>query len=763
MKGLIGEMNKIKRKVTFLIAFIVVSIFMQPLPAAASDAFSADKNVIRVGYYQNEVFEDGASEGAIKKGYAYEYYRKISEYTGWEYEYVYGDFVTIYNKLVDGEVDLVAGLANTEDRASIMLFPQRAMGWESYGIVKHEDDRSITTEYKTLTGRKIGVLDSAIVNVLENFLDSENINAKVVTFNDYETLLAAFDKKELDAIAAEIDGIYDRNHATVLYSIGDTEYYLGVNKNRADILKELNYAQNQLFSENPDYISLLRSKYYASALSSRAFTTSEIEWISKHNDLTVGYLNDFLPYSDTDENGNAIGIIADVLPQIFSDLGLAISINYVGYDKYDDITAAVRNDEIDVAFPMGGGLFFSEEDGMYLSEPVISAVTDLVFADNYRGNSTNYFAASSGNKLQYYYIRNNYPDANITMYDDIYDCLDAVVSGKAVCTTVNGLRTSILLKKKEYDSLSFIQLPSSENNCFGVKIGNDGLLKLLNRGLNVLEDDYAQTAAVKYAQNINNFTFQDFLRQYSLYLILIIALISIIIIAFLVSDIKRSHKLADEKEKAKEEIEKANHEKFEFVNNMANYMREPMYKLSGLIEKAKRDNDSSKIDGYLDQMNLYSKAVISEINSILNMSRLESGQLQLEDKNIVYNLQGKRVLIAEDSEHDELITSKIMKNFGFEVQTAVNYDQIFDKIYAAPDGYFDAVVLNIENCKKEGLEAVNRIRRLGSAQKAQIPIIAIVNPEDMEKSEYAEVKIDNMVSKPFDLDQISDVFIKIFN
>ena len=43
-----------------------------------------DYKTVRVGYYENEVFQEGASEGAVKTGYAYEYYRKLSEYTGWE-------------------------------------------------------------------------------------------------------------------------------------------------------------------------------------------------------------------------------------------------------------------------------------------------------------------------------------------------------------------------------------------------------------------------------------------------------------------------------------------------------------------------------------------------------------------------------------------------------------------------------------------------------------------------------------------------------
>ncbi|MBP5606480.1 MAG: hypothetical protein J6X60_13230, partial [Ruminiclostridium sp.] len=53
---------------------------------------------VRVGYYENEVFQEGAEDGAVKTGYAYEYYRRISEYTGWNYEYVYGDFNEMYEK-----------------------------------------------------------------------------------------------------------------------------------------------------------------------------------------------------------------------------------------------------------------------------------------------------------------------------------------------------------------------------------------------------------------------------------------------------------------------------------------------------------------------------------------------------------------------------------------------------------------------------------------------------------------------------------------
>ena len=93
--------------------------FFMPAKAYAETG----SGVVRVGYYENEVFQEGAQEGAVKTGYAYEYYRKLSEYTGWKYEYVYGGFGELYQMLLDGEIDLLAGLAFREERAKL-IFPE---------------------------------------------------------------------------------------------------------------------------------------------------------------------------------------------------------------------------------------------------------------------------------------------------------------------------------------------------------------------------------------------------------------------------------------------------------------------------------------------------------------------------------------------------------------------------------------------------------------------------------------------------------------
>ena len=92
-----------RRLLAFLCAFV---FFLAAVPRAALAEFP--ESIVKVGYYENEVFQEGAEEGAIKTGYAYEYYRKISEYTGWKYEYVYGEYGDLYQMLLEGRIDLLA-------------------------------------------------------------------------------------------------------------------------------------------------------------------------------------------------------------------------------------------------------------------------------------------------------------------------------------------------------------------------------------------------------------------------------------------------------------------------------------------------------------------------------------------------------------------------------------------------------------------------------------------------------------------------------
>ena len=529
-------------------------------PTVAFGAHSGDSRV-RVGYYENEVFQEGAQEGAVKTGYAYEYYQKISEYTGWKYEYVYGTFGDLYQMLLRGEIDLLAGLAWREDREASIGYPDAPMGNERLNLIAHDTDTALTTDPATLNGRRIGVLDSAMAPVLQAFLQNHGVQAEVLLFRDYAPLFAAFDSQEIDVLAAEGDGAYGRAHAELLYSFGESDYYLCVSKSRPELLAALNAAQTELGVNEPNYIHSLRSKYYSVSMFSRALSAAEQQWLSAHTELRVGYLNHYLPYSGTDASGEATGLIRDIVPRIWEKLALGeLDISYVGFDSYDEMIAALNAGEIETAFPVGGGMYYSEESGIFQSTPIVSAATELVHKGEYTEDTIAHFAVNENNGMQYYFVLTYYPDAQITFYPSIDACLKAVSDGEVGCTTLNGLRANDILRNSRYNDLSLLQTTHNDDRCFGVQIGNAGLLRLLNCGISMLGADYAQNLAFRYTDQLYSYSLGDLIREHMALFAGIILAAAALVILFLARDRTRSKRELTNKENARRELEKASAE-----------------------------------------------------------------------------------------------------------------------------------------------------------------------------------------------------------
>ena len=623
-------------------AFIVLSMLM---PA---EAFAADSTArtVRIGYYENEVFQEGAAEDAVKTGYAYEYYQKLSEYTGWQYEYVYGEFGDLYQKLLDGEIDLLAGLAWKEEREKLIGYPDAPMGNESYNLVRHNTDEDITADPASLNGKKIGVLESAMADVLRDFLQSHDTEAEIVLFRDYEPLFTAFDDHDIDVLAAEGDGAYGRKNAELLYAFGTSDYYLCVCRQRPDLLEELNTAQSQLSLEEPDYLHFLHSKYYPFSISSRGFSAMEKEWLAEHKELRVGYLNHYLPYSDTAADGEVTGLIRDIVPRMMEGLGISdVEITFTGYTSYDEMTQALGAGEIDTAFPVGGGMYYSEKGGIFQSTPVVSAVTELVHKGEYTDETTAHFAVNENNRMQYYFVRTYYPDAEITFYPSIDDCLKAVNEGKAGCTTLNGLRANDILRNSRHKGLSMLQTTHDDDRCFGVQIGNAGLLKLLNRGISVLGSDYAQNLAFRYTDQLYSYSAGDMIRNNLPLFAAIILGVAALIIFLLARDRDRSRRELKERRALQEELvealhaaEQANRAKTAFLSNMSHEIRTPMNAIIGLDSLALR-NDAlpGETREYLEKIDGSARHLLGLINDILDMSRIESGRLVLRKEEFSFS------------------------------------------------------------------------------------------------------------------------------
>ena len=652
-KALITKLNKLITVLTVLALSLTIAA-----PAAYADSGSdTETKTVKIGYYENEVFEEGARDDVPKKGYAYEYYQKLSEYTGWKYEYVYGSFSVLYQKLIDGKIDMLAGLAKKEEREGIIGYPDAPMGSETYNLIKHVNDNKVTADPSTMNGRKIGVLESAVADSLKKYLDEHKITADVKVYSDNKDMFEDFDKDVIDVLAVEGDGAYGRNNVEVLCSFGASDYYLCVDINNKKLLKELNTAQMTLDAEEPNYITSLRAKFYPISVASRAMSDAEKKWIKNNDSITFGYLKGYLPYCDEDSKGNVTGMLKEYVPEMFEQLGLSdINVKYKSYSNYDDMINSVTSGETDAVFPVGGGMYFAEKSGIYQSTHVLSSSTDLVYMGEYSDEITTDFAVNENNRMQYYYVKNHYPDAKISYYPSIDACLEAVMTGKVNCAMLYGLLSSEILRNSKYDKLSLRQLSINDDRCFGVKIGNEGLLKLLNRGVGVLGTDYARRVAYHNTEGLYKYTLVDLLRDNIVWVILLVVAICTFVILILVRDSLRKKKQIKIVESARCELEtkncelakseqalsealmsadRANHAKTAFLNNMSHDIRTPMNAIVGFTAMAATNiENKDRVRDCLAKITVSSRHLLSLINDVLDMSRIESGKIIIEENEV---------------------------------------------------------------------------------------------------------------------------------
>ena len=123
-------MKKKLRSIAVLLAcvFTVLTLLVPSLGYAAK----TESKVVRVGWFQSDMFQEGTSDSEEKSGYCYDYLQKVADYTRWQYEYVYGDWTELFRKLQKGEIDLLGGVSLSEERRQTMLFPDSAMGMDQY-------------------------------------------------------------------------------------------------------------------------------------------------------------------------------------------------------------------------------------------------------------------------------------------------------------------------------------------------------------------------------------------------------------------------------------------------------------------------------------------------------------------------------------------------------------------------------------------------------------------------------------------------------
>lgn len=677
-----------------VILCMMLNLPLSAVTGAEESKKTSENKIVRVGYYEDKGnFQTGYSDEERKSGYAYEFYQEISKCTGWTYEYEYGSFAEIYEKLLNGEVDIMAGISKLKGRMSDMLFPDSAMGGGAYYIFVPSDNTKISADdLTTLNGMRIGVRSNSYMQeMLKEFLEKNNLDCEIVIYETLDERTQAIKKGELDGVVTmENDGM---EGVKPIQYIGASEFYFAVSKERPDLLEELNEAQEEIFVSSPYFISRLQDKYFDKNRDSQKLTKKEENWLKAHKNLKVGYLADYMPFcGEEKDSGEFIGILPEVLSSLETYMGTHFTTK--SYGNYNQMIKDLENGEIDMVFPTYSDLWYSESQNYTQTSSVASTRMSVIYEGDYKDTIYDRIAASEGSPLQSFYLSVNYPKSEKVMYKSWSECLTAIQTGEVGCMLVNSdLIYRYLNGHKEFSSLNVAEVENMVDFCFAVRRSDNILGFILNKGLSNIDDMVVNDAIIRNSYVEPEFTFEDFLvNNIGLVSGFVVGFILLLILFFFLysNRVRRDKQILQEaydrekeyikeEEKAKEALQEAfdvansaNQAKSDFLARMSHDIRTPMNAIIGMSTIAtKRIDDQERVADCLKKITASGQHLLSLINDVLDMSKIESGKFELvEEEFNIRDLIDNLIMMIEpqmkarehtlsvsisDLEHEEII------------------------------------------------------------------------------------------------------------
>ena len=631
--------RQIKRSCIFpCILFLCLGIIaLFPVNVSAKD-----QKAVRVGYYFSHNFQEGMDDASPKSGYSYEYLQKLASYTGWHYEYVYGEWSELFDKLVNGEIDLMAGVAYSEERTSQISYPDSEMLNETFYIYKSaEDDSMQCGNISSYQSKKIGTLqnDQRMTSTLKKWKENNQADIEIISFSDLSECATAFNENQIDGFVSADNIVSSYSGITPVEKIGKQPFYLCVSRKRTDLLDELNMAVSIINEQDAAELDELRSKYFTETTVSVFLSEQERKWMAQHDRIVIGYLEQYLPYCDTAKDGTVTGLVADIVPDLFDALpgDYQPEIIYRSFENQQEMLNCLKSGEVDCVLPVSDGSWYSEQEGFLQSSAVVAFPIALAYKEPYNKNITNRIAVNRNNLRQYWYTISNYPDAQIVMYDTIEECIDAIDQGEVGSTLLSALRVSRLIGHNK--KMNIITLTDDEKLCFGVAYGNNALLQLINHGISILGESYGLNHTYRYLDSLSSYTLTEVVQDHAWFFTGLMTVFMVLLLWYFIRRERAQLAAAKKEQKQKELLEEAlraakqaSVAKKVFLQNMSHDIRTPMNAVIGFTNLAiQAGDDREKVQDYLSKIQVSGHHLLGIVNEVLEISRIESGQTKLEE------------------------------------------------------------------------------------------------------------------------------------
>ena len=641
--GMSETMQTLTRKsACVMLSLLLLLSAVLPVKAAAE---TASAKVVRVGSFEdtfNYVNEKGA-----RKGYGYELLETLSGYTGWQFEYVTCDWSDCFEKLKNGEIDIIGGISYTEDRTQEMLFSDEPMGVEKYYLYADLSRADISaSDFKTLNGKKIGVLMGTEPEVmLAEWEEKYGLKTEHVNISNNEDVKQKLANHEIDCFVSLEESFWAERGISTITRVGESGIYYAINKNRPDIKEELDDAMRALDEAVPFYTADLYKRYFSMDYTP-ILTGEEKAWLRKHGAIRMGFLASDSGVSTFDPaTGEFTGVITDYIQFAADCLGnQELEFQLVGYDSKEAELDALKSGEIDMIFHCDQNPNLAEEYHFACTNTTwtsnLMAVTNK---QHFNENNVNRIAVPQNKLSLKKYLAFYYPQWEIVDCDTQEDAARLVKDGQADCFV-----TGISSENKYSKKYSFYSVPlvNPVRSCFAVNSGNRSLLSILNKTIKAMPVNMLAGALAMYKSSARKVTLSDFIKDNFFKVMLISSIAVAVVLLTILMLLQKARKAEAAARKAAsdtqelnaklqvavEKAESANRAKSTFLSNMSHDIRTPMNAIIGFTTLAISNiDDKDRVKDYLTKTLASSNHLLSLINDVLDMSRIESGKIHLEE------------------------------------------------------------------------------------------------------------------------------------
>ena len=703
------------------------------LPASAT-AQQGQGKVVRVGLFEDTYHKVNA-DGELY-GYGYEYLQKIASYTGWTIEYVEADWYTCFDKLASGEIDILNGISYTDERSQEMLFSTLPMAEERYFLYGDSRDLKIDpADAHSVSGKTVGVMEGAIPEDVLNAWEKDNgVTTNHTQITTAEDVLANLEAGAMDCFVS-VEEVWDQDYVTPLLYIGSSDVYFAINQGRTDIKKELDGAMARISSTDPFYNDALYEKYFA-APTPAVVTDDERSWIEAHGPIRVGFIIGDVNIGEVDKaTGEVSGVICDYIEYARNCLGDDVTLEFetCGYENMEAELTALANGEIDMIFKVPHNNHYVAEYNLSLSDTTLeipySAVSLPGSFDQF-GDVT--VAIPTDNWVKKWYVECCYPSWTIVDCDSVADAARMVRNGQADCF-LNRSGTARRYVKDSAYQVNMLKYDISTS--FGVRRQDTALLSILNKTVAAMPDGLLDNALTTYDNESSSVTLAEFVRDNLADVVVVAAALALAFGTVLFawrktkSDAVRQRETDEAYQRelvaAKQAAEMANATKTDFLRRMSHDIRTPINGIRGMVQIAgHNEGDPEKLKDCNEKIWKATDHLLSLVNDVLDMNKLESGQFTvrhepfvlsqiLDEVNAIAEAQAAEhgvTFIAQDPgevEHDYLVGSpvylqRIFSNF---LTNAVKYNRPggFVRVYGRELSFDGKTALYEFVCEDNGI------------------------------------------------------------